>query len=206
MGETYLEVCVCVYICVRPSVCPSVSRSHVTIHLPECFFVRVFLHLSLFHLHKWSESYVHFCPRPCLSTFRWARLATHRHIGPHSVCIPCPHAHLGGASLLWLAHEAAHGYFLGGSTSRRSVPFDTVQVRKPQSKKLAIIHPPTQLSFVRIAKRVFRPAGRHLQGTYHKQTHPPREYCEVHSTASEGVTPKIIIRTETERARVTEIR
>ena len=47
-----------------------------------------FSHLSLFRSHKGSGSYVHFCPRPCLSAIRWAMLATHRHIGPHSVCIP----------------------------------------------------------------------------------------------------------------------
>ena len=32
--------------------------------------------------HKVSGSYVHVCLRPCLSTCRWARLATHRHDGP----------------------------------------------------------------------------------------------------------------------------
>ena len=51
------------------------------------------------HLHKVSGSYVHFCPRPCLSTCRWARLATHRHWGP--LCVypvplcplwPCNHS------------------------------------------------------------------------------------------------------------------
>ena len=31
---------------------------------------------------KVSGSYVHYCPRPCSSTCRWARLATHRHWGP----------------------------------------------------------------------------------------------------------------------------
>ena len=48
--------------------------------------------------HNGSGSCFHFCPRPCLNTCRWARLATHRHIGPHSVCIPCSHAHLGRAT------------------------------------------------------------------------------------------------------------
>ena len=31
-----------------------------------------------------SGSYVHVCPRPCLSTNRWTRPVTHRHRGPHS--------------------------------------------------------------------------------------------------------------------------
>ena len=41
---------------------------------------------------KGSGSYVHFCPRPCLSTCRWARLATHRHWGPLCVSpvLSCP--------------------------------------------------------------------------------------------------------------------
>ena len=47
---------------------------------------------------KRRERRVHFCPRPCSSTRRWARLATHRHSGPHSVCIPCSYAHFGRAS------------------------------------------------------------------------------------------------------------
>ena len=42
--------------------------------------------------YKASGSYVHFCPRPCLSTCRWARLATHRHWGPLCVSpvLSCP--------------------------------------------------------------------------------------------------------------------
>ena len=41
---------------------------------------------------KGSGSYVHFCQRPCLSTCRWSRLATHRHWGPLCVSpvISCP--------------------------------------------------------------------------------------------------------------------
>ena len=66
------------------------------------------------------------------STFRWARLATHRHGEPHHVCFPCPRAHFGrvttagGASptrlgcLHRLAHAAGYGYFQGASTSRRT--------------------------------------------------------------------------------------
>ena len=38
-------------------------------------------------LHKVLGSYVHVCPRPCLSTCRWARLATHRHNGPPAECV-----------------------------------------------------------------------------------------------------------------------
>ena len=30
-------------------------------------------------VHKEPGSHVHFCPRPCSSTSRWARLSTHRH-------------------------------------------------------------------------------------------------------------------------------
>ena len=47
---------------------------------------------SLF-VRKELGSHVYFCPRPCLSTFRWARLATHRRGEPHSVyhARPCDH-------------------------------------------------------------------------------------------------------------------
>ena len=34
---------------------------------------------------KCFDADVHFCPRPCSSTDRWAKLTTHRHRGPHSV-------------------------------------------------------------------------------------------------------------------------
>ena len=37
--------------------------------------------------YKGSGSYVHFCPRPCLSTCRWPT-----DIGDHSVCLPCSRA------------------------------------------------------------------------------------------------------------------
>ena len=42
--------------------------------------------------HKGSGSQFHVCPRPCLSTCRWARLATHRHWGPLCVSpvLSCP--------------------------------------------------------------------------------------------------------------------
>ena len=114
------------------------------------------------HFHKGvGGSYVHFRPRPRQSSCRWATLATHRHSGPHTECGPCTHAHFGCAttarvsppkrrgSLHGLAHAARHGHFPGASTSGRSVPFDAVHVRKPRSKKLAIISPETWLSFVR---------------------------------------------------------
>ena len=37
------------------------------------------------HVKEGSGSHGHFCPRPDLSTCRWAKLATHRHRGPHCV-------------------------------------------------------------------------------------------------------------------------
>ena len=36
------------------------------------------VHSACLFAHKGSGSYVHFCPRPCPSTCRWARLATQR--------------------------------------------------------------------------------------------------------------------------------
>ena len=57
--------------------------SHVTIHLelPQCglvwsSFVFVCAHILTFD----------FCPRPCSSTYRWARLATHRYRGT-TLCV-----------------------------------------------------------------------------------------------------------------------
>ena len=53
------------------------------------------------HVRKWSHLTMYLLAftkgrglpftfaRSCLSTFRWARLATHRHMGPHSVWNPC---------------------------------------------------------------------------------------------------------------------
>ena len=67
------------------------------------------------------------------STYRWARLATHRHQGTqHSVCSPCSRAHFGRVlhrmcviaerldCLHWLAHAARHRHFSSASTSRRT--------------------------------------------------------------------------------------
>ena len=70
-------------------------------------------------------SSVRFCPRPCSSTWRWARLATHRHRGPHSALPllscplwPCNHRVCVIAKRLGflrsLALAAGHGFFLGG--------------------------------------------------------------------------------------------
>ena len=126
--------CCCVFVlcvlCVVRAVCCVVLGFVVCCtcmlpwHLPECFVV----HTSRFvftpvHTHKGSGSHFDFCPRPCSSTCRWARLATHRRSGPHFVCIPCSHAHFGRAttacvsspkrrgSLHRLAHAAGHGHF-----------------------------------------------------------------------------------------------
>ena len=48
---------------------------------PSCYS----LFLPVIFVRKGSESYVHLCPCPCSSTYRWARLATHQHKGPHPV-------------------------------------------------------------------------------------------------------------------------
>ena len=41
----------------------------------------VFVRLRFFCHHKGSGSYVHFCPRPCPSTYRWAKLLAHLNKG-----------------------------------------------------------------------------------------------------------------------------
>ena len=90
-----------------------------------------------------SGSHVDFCPRPCPSTYQWARLATHR------------------GSLHRLAHAAGHGYFSGGSTSRRSVSFCVKPFTspKPRSKKMAINSSQRSLFSVRVSTRVSHPVG-----------------------------------------------
>ena len=62
-----------------PSFCLSLSRS---------FFLSFSPSFSLpVTLRKGSGSHVHVSPRPCSSTYRWARLATHRHLGPHNTVL-----------------------------------------------------------------------------------------------------------------------
>ena len=108
-----------------------------------------FLRWSLFRfLYKGPGPYIHFCPRPCSSTCRWARLATHRRRGPHFVCIPCSRATVlprhvwrrqetglspvvRTCSMKWEVLRRFHNW-----EHRRL--FDTVHVRKPRSKKLAL--------------------------------------------------------------------
>ena len=71
-----------------------------------CFRVRRCLCSSLHYLlgnasyfHKGSGSHAHVSPRPSSSTDRWARLTTHRHLGPHNTvksvlsCPLWPHHH-----------------------------------------------------------------------------------------------------------------
>ena len=48
--------------------------------------------------------------------------------------------------------------------------FDAVRVRKRRSEKLATVSPETELSFVNVPTRVFRPAGRHLYRITHTCT------------------------------------
>ena len=55
----------------------------------------VFVRLRFLCHHKGSGSHVHFCPRPCSSTKRWAKLSTHRHKGDHTQRGPCSHAPFG---------------------------------------------------------------------------------------------------------------
>ena len=149
-------------------------NSHVVqiVHFFERFtsntvFSQISLNVAPVYNHKGSGSHFDFCQRPCSSTCRWARLATHRHSGPHFVCIPCSHTHFGRgttacvssprrrSSLHWLAHAARHGDVFGASTFGRSVSF--VRHRSSQKTtipKIAIILPETWLSSVRVAPRV----------------------------------------------------
>ena len=96
-------------------------------------------------LHKGSGSYAHFCPRPWLSTCRWARQATHRHNGttlsvqPALWCPfwPCTHRmcviakRLG--SLHKLAHTAGRRYFSSARESQHHTNLPTCLAAKKKN-------------------------------------------------------------------------
>ena len=90
------------------------------------------------------------------STYRWVKLATHRHQGTHNTScaaralVPTlaaqpPHVcHRQGdwAVSIGSHMQQGHRHFQRASTSRRSAPlFEYLHVRKPRSKKLARISP-----------------------------------------------------------------
>ena len=115
----------CVWFC-------GVLQLFVTMYLPECFvastrelpqqkpcLIKICLRACSHSQDRGRGSHFDFCPRPCSSTCRWARLATHRHIGPHFVCIPCSHAHLG----LFTTACVSAPKRLGASTSGRTDSF-----------------------------------------------------------------------------------
>ena len=86
--------------------------------------------------------------------------------------------------------------------------FEVVHVRKPRSKKVAMISL-THSGHLCVLQSVFSAllgATCKASGNQkHERTHSPRKYFEVHSTASEGVTPKMTIQSEAKRVRVSEI-
>ena len=56
--------------------CVFLSSQECCFRCPSCVVVLFFCFTPLFSPHS------HFYPRPCSSTYPWARLATHRHWGP----------------------------------------------------------------------------------------------------------------------------
>ena len=100
-------------------------------------------------------SYVHFCPRPCSSTYRWAKLPTHHHKGTSLNEVraltprwPCSHRmwviakRLG--SLHWLAHAVHQDMviYFGATTSRRtSSKCSKRSPLKPGVRQQAILFP-----------------------------------------------------------------
>ena len=119
----------------------------------------------LFTFTKGSGSYVRFRPRLCSSTCPWARLATHRRIGSHFVCLPCSHAHFGRATtacvsspkrlgcLHELAHAAGHGHF----QSTSSAPILLFECRSRQKTTIPNIGDNES-----VPTRVFRSARPHV--------------------------------------------
>ena len=126
--------------------------------------------------HKGSGSYVHLCPRPCLSTCRWARLATHRHWGPLCVSpvLSCP---------LWPCNRrmCVITKETGQSPLARTCSRTWVFLRRLHILALSLCLTPSQKTTIQkigdnssgdrcllrvFQPRVFRPAGRHMCRIY----------------------------------------
>ena len=99
--------------------------------------------------YKGSGSHAHFRPHPCSSTYRWARLATHRHEGPHQECSPCSHAHSGRFTTACVSSPRDWAVSIGSHMQQdmdiSTAPphlgtllplFDPVHVRKPRCQKI----------------------------------------------------------------------
>ena len=89
--------------------------------------------------------YIHFCPRPCSSTCRWARLATHRHwrlLVPTLAASP-PHV---SPPRDWAVSSGSHmqqdmGFCQAPPHLGAPFPlFDTVHVRRAGSKAKRHLH------------------------------------------------------------------
>ena len=114
------------------------SRNVMSFWRCLCYFLVwfiwfVFVWLRFFCHHKGSGSHVHFCPRPCSSTYRWAKLSTHRHKGttlnevraltlPSAVKPPCVcHRQETGQSSIG-SHTQQDMVISSGATTSRHTP------------------------------------------------------------------------------------
>ena len=109
-------------------------------------------------LHKGSGSYAHFCPRPWLSTCRWARLATHRRNGPHSVCSPRSDAHFGSVPTVCVSSP---GDWAVSTSSHMQQDMDISQAQE-------------KVNTTQICPPVLPPKKKNAQKTTHQKGGPER--------------------------------
>ena len=115
------------------SLCRS-SCLHVLVSMSVVVSALKFRHRAGFAccFRKGSGSHVHFRPRPHSSTDRWARITTHRHLGPHNTAksVPTmapspPHVcNRQGTGLFPQARTCRTAWaFISVATQRLGVPF-----------------------------------------------------------------------------------
>ena len=110
-----------------------------------------------------SRSHVHFCPHPCSSTCRWARLATHRHNGPHQVRGPCSRGHGGCVATARVSSPRDWAVAIGSHLQQdmnipQASPEPCALFITNWTSTLAIIVQSKRLSSVSVKARICRPA------------------------------------------------
>ena len=126
-----------------------------------CLFVRA----------RCRKPHIHTCPRPCSSTCRWARLATHRHTGTTQLRSPCSHAHFGRATAACVSSPRDRAVSVGSHMQQdktmylvyprlRASSSKTRFTTRTGMRKMAIASSPDNISCMGLPARVLRPFGR----------------------------------------------